>query len=309
MPSILAVILLTIIAGGTGSVKLVRGFKDANVICNVGDNIWLYGLYICPDIDTIIYGLAGILDKERGWGIKDDTFNSLKQLQMLGLDTWFRIGDKDLATHLLRTEMLREGKKLYAITKFISNKFGIEAEIIPASEDEIETSILTEQGLIHLQEFWVKHKGELDVKGIIYKNIGKAEATSRVIDVMSNSDAIIIAPGNPVTSINPVISIEGINRIMQRMRDKVIAISPIIGEEAVSGPAAKYMRALGYQVSPYGIAKFYAKYISKLVIDESDASYIDAIEDEFGIKVYTTDIMMRDEKDEHRLADFIKSVI
>jgi LPPG:FO 2-phospho-L-lactate transferase len=305
----LATLLLTILAGGTGSVKLVRGFDIDTVICNVGDNIWLYGLYICPDIDTIIYGLANILDKERGWGIKDDTFNLLDQLKMLGIATWFKIGDKDLAIHLLRTAMLREGKRLYTITKFFRDKFDINAEIIPSTEDDIETLILTDKGLMHLQEFWVKYGGELDVRKIIYKNIEAAKATNEAIDAIYNSDAIIIAPGNPITSINPILSIDEIGKAIEEMRDRCIAISPIIGEEAISGPASKYMKALGYQVSPYGIAKFYSKFISKLVIDSSDERYINTIEDEFEIKVYTTDIMMKNYRDEHRLAEFIKSVI
>ncbi|GIU71268.1 MAG: 2-phospho-L-lactate transferase [Candidatus Nitrosocaldaceae archaeon] len=303
--------MLTILAGGTGSVKLVRGFKkdEISIVCNVGDNIWLYGLYICPDIDTIVYGLANLLDRERGWGIKDDTFNFITQLKSLGLDPWFKIGDKDLAIHVLRTKMLKEGNRLYYITKFFSNKFGIKADIIPASEDDIETLILTDQGLIHLQEFWVKHKGMLNVKDIIYKGMNNAKATTRVLDLIEDSDAIIIAPANPISSINPIISIREINYELKKHKDKCIAISPIIGEDVFSGPAAKYMQALGYEISPYGIAKFYSPYISKLVIDDSDKRYIDAIENDFGIKVYTTDIMMRDEEDEDRLAEFIKSVI
>lgn len=301
--------MITILAGGTGSIKLVRGLDADNVVCNVGDNIWLYGLYICPDIDTIIYGLANILDRERGWGIKDDTFNTLEQLERLGIDTWFKVGDKDLATHLLRTKMLREGKRLYDITKFIKEKFNITPDIIPSTEDHIETLIQTDQGMMHLQEFWVKHRGELEVKNIIYNYIERAEGCNRAVDAIYNSDAVIIAPANPITSINPIISIREIHTAIKDRRDVCIAVSPIIGENPISGPAGKYMRALNYQVSPYGVAEFYAKFIKGLIIDESDKGYANVIEDRFGIKVYTTDIIMKDEHDEHRLAKFIKSVI
>ena len=154
--------MITILAGGTGSVKLVRGLisqtRDVNVICNVGDNYWLYGLYVCPDIDTIIYGLADILDYEKGWGIRKDTFGFLRQMEIFGEETWFRIGDRDAATHLIRTNMLKNGKNLGEITKWMCERFAVEAKIMPVTDNTIETRITTDKGEMHLQEFWVKYK-------------------------------------------------------------------------------------------------------------------------------------------------------
>ncbi len=300
--------MLTILAGGTGSVKLVRGFNATNIICNVGDNIWLYGLYICPDIDTIMYGLAGILDA-KGWGIKDDTFNFMNQLKSYGIDTWFTLGDKDLATHILRTSMIREGKPLSKVTSILADRLNVSARLIPATDDMLETFIDTDKGMMHLQEFWVKYRGELSVKNVIYRGIDKANALDDALDAISNSDAIVIAPANPITSINPIILLNAMAKTLKDAKDRCIAVSPIIGNEPISGPASKYMRALGYEVSPYGVAMLYSNFISKLIIDKRDEIYAKMIEDKFGIKVYTTDILMKDRKDEARLAEFIKSVI
>ncbi|MEM2855692.1 MAG: 2-phospho-L-lactate transferase [Candidatus Nitrosocaldaceae archaeon] len=297
-----------ILAGGTGSIKLVRGFDNANIISNVGDNIWLYGLYICPDIDTIMYGLADILDKNRGWGIKNDTFNFMKQLRYYGIDTWFSIGDKDLATHILRSEMIREGKRLSEITDILRRRLSIGRRILPATDDRVETYIESNNGIMHLQEFWVKHKGMLDVKNVFYKGIDDAKASDYVLDLIANAERIVIAPANPISSINPIISIKDIRKALIDARDKCIAVSPIIGTSAISGPAAKYMQALGYDVSIYGIADLYSSITSSLVIDKSDEKYSNIISTKFDIDVYITDIVMRNNEDERRLADFIKNI-
>ena len=300
---------VTILAGGTGSVKLVRALyklsKDICIICNVGDNIWLHGLYICPDIDTIVYGIAGMLDVSKGWGVKDDTFNCLEQLKLLGEDHWFMIGDKDLALHILRSRLIREGKDLYEVTKYICHKLGIYAKIIPASNDTLETRILTDQGDMHLQEFWVKYKGLLDVKGITYK--GYARACKEALDAINHSNKVIIAPANPISSIGAILAVHGIKEALNQNRNKCIAVSPIIGDNPVSGPAGKYMRALGYDVNVLSIAKLYSDIISSIVIDAKDVKYKSAIE-ELGIKVHTTDIFMNDEASELRLARFLLDI-
>ena len=164
--------MITILAGGTGSVKIVRGLasqrSDVNVISNVGDNYWLYGLYVCPDIDIMIYGLSDLLDQEKGWGLKKDTFGFLRQMEIFGEETWFRIGDRDTATHLTRTNMLKNGKSLSDITKWMCEKFAIETKIIPVSDHSIETRIETDKGELHLQEYWVKYRGKDTITGIEY---------------------------------------------------------------------------------------------------------------------------------------------
>lgn len=301
-------ILITILAGGTGSVKLVRGLgsvtKDFAVVCNVGDNIWLHGLYICPDIDTIVYGLANMLDIERGWGVRHDSFEFLRHLELLGEESWFRIGDRDLATHLVRTKMLKDGKSLFDITQWICNKFGVNTKVIPVTENHMETRVVTENGDMHLQEFWVKHNACMEVNDIVYSGANRARPALQALDAIKSSSMVIIAPANPVSSIAPMLAIKGIRDTLTKVKNKCVAISPIIGNKPISGPAAKYMQALGIEVSPYGVAKYYSDVISRFIIHSSDQQYADRIED-LGIKVHYTNIIMNDRKDESRLASYL----
>ena len=301
-------ILITILAGGTGSVKLVRGFasvtKDIAVVCNVGDNIWLHGLYICPDIDIIVYGLANMLDIERGWGVRHDSFEFLRHLELLGGESWFRIGDRDLATHLVRTKMLKDGKSLFDVTQWICNRLGVNTKVIPVTDNHMETRVVTEQGDIHLQEFWVKHNAGMEVKDIIYSGANKARPTMQTLYAIRSSSMVIIAPANPVTSIGPMLAIKGVRDTLTRAKNKCIAVSPIIENKPISGPAAKYMQALGIEISPYGVAKFYSDIISRFIIHSSDRQYASKIED-LGIKVHYTNIIMKDKKDESRLASYL----
>jgi len=218
---------VTILAGGTGSVKLVRGIvsqeTNTSVVSNVGDNYWLYGMYLCPDIDTIIYGLADLLDYERGWGIKNDTFNFLRQMEVFGEDTWFRIGDRDAATHLIRTNMLKNGKNLSDITKWMCEKFAVGAKIIPVTDNTVETRIITDKGELHLQEFWVKYRGKDKVEGIQYIGAEKARPNPEAVNTIHDSDLVILAPGNPLTSIGPMLQIKGIRKELSKMKKKVVA--------------------------------------------------------------------------------------
>jgi len=213
---------VTILAGGTGSVKLVRGLAsqgiNLNVVCNVGDNYWLYGMYVCPDIDTIIYGLADLLDFDRGWGIKNDTFNFLRQMEVFGEETWFRIGDRDAATHLIRTNMLKNGKNLSDITEWMCEKFAVTVKIIPVTDNSIETRITTDKGELHLQEFWVKHRGKDKVEGIQYIGADKARPNPQAVNAIHDSDLVILAPGNPLTSIGPMLQIKGIRKELSKMK-------------------------------------------------------------------------------------------
>ncbi|MFQ6025408.1 MAG: 2-phospho-L-lactate transferase, partial [Nitrosopumilaceae archaeon] len=245
--------MITIIAGGTGSVKLVRGLvsqtNNVNIISNVGDNYWLYGLYVCPDIDTILYGLADLLDYERGWGIRKDTFGFLRQMEMFGEETWFRMGDRDAALHLLRTNMLKNGKNLSEITNWLCEKFAIGAKIIPVTDNTVETRINTDKGDIHLQEYWVKYRGKPKIQGLEYVGAEKARANPAAINAIHDAKLIIIAPGNPLTSIGPILSIKGIRKELSKSKRKVVAVSPIIGNSPISGPAGKYMEAAGMEVS------------------------------------------------------------
>lgn len=296
------------LAGGSGSIKLIRGLasqtKDLTVISNVGDNIWLHNLYICPDIDTVVYGLAGLLDKRQGWGVKNDSFGFLRQMEILGQRMWFKIGDGDLATHLLRTNMLKSGKNLTEVTEWISSRYGIEEKIVPATDNSMETKIVTDKGEMHIQEFWVKYSAQPDVLNIIYSGANKSLVNPKAIDALRMSEIIVIAPGNPITSIGPILSIKGIRKELIDQKKKIIAVSPMVGNEAISGPAAKYMLAMNLENSPIGIARYYSDFLDKFVISVSD-HHLSAEINELGIKPYEADIIMKNDDDEVRLASYL----
>jgi len=297
--------LITILAGGSGSVKMVRGFAsqrtDINVVTNVGDNYWLYGMYICPDIDTITYGLADLLDHDKGWGIKKDTFGFLRQMEIFGEETWFRIGDRDTATHLTRTNMLKNGKSLSHITKWMCEKLSIEIKIVPVTDNTIETRIITDRGDLHLQEFWVKHRGLDEVKGIEYQGAEKVRPNPDAMNAIHDSSLIVIAPGNPLTSIGPMLAIKGIRKELAKKKTKVVAVSPIIGSSAISGPTGKYMEAAGIEVSALGVAKMYADVCSNIIIDTKDRMLTKKIES-LNINVHDTKIRMTNKQSEDALA-------
>jgi len=297
--------LITILAGGSVSVKMVRGFAsqrtDINVVTNVGDNYWLYGMYICPDIDTITYGLADLLDHDIGVGIKNDTFGFLRQMEIFGEETWFRIGDRDTATHLTRTNMLKNGKSLSYITKWMCEKLSIEIKIIPVTDNTIETRIITDRGDLHLQEFWVKHRGLDEVKGIEYQGAEKVRPNPDAMNAIHDSNLIVIAPGNPLTSIGPLLAIKGIRKELAKKKNKVVAVSPIIGNSAISGPTGKYMEAAGIEVSALGVAKMYADVCSNIIIDTKDRMLTKKIES-LNINVHDTKIRMTNKQSEDALA-------
>ena len=297
--------LITILAGGSGSVKMVRGFAaqrtDINVVTNVGDNYWLYGMYICPDIDTITYGLADLLDHDKGWGIKKDTFGFLRQMEIFGEETWFRIGDRDTATHLTRTNMLKNGKSLSYITKWMAEKFSIEIKILPVTDNTMETRIITDKGDMHLQEFWVKHRGLDEVKGIEYQGAEKVRPNPDAMNAIHDSNLIVIAPGNPLTSIGPMLAIKGIRKELSKKKNKVVAISPIIGNSAITGPTGKYLEAAGIEVSALGVAKMYADVCSNIIIDTKDHALTKKIES-LNINVHESKIKMTNKQSEDALA-------
>ncbi len=300
--------MITVLAGGTGSVKLVRGLaaqeSKVNVVSNVGDNYWLYGLYICPDIDTIVYGLADLLDQDKGWGVKKDTFNFLRQMEVFGEETWFRIGDRDAATHLIRTNMLKNGKNLSEITKWMCEKFAVSTNIIPVTDNTVETRIITDKSEMHLQEYWVKHRGRKPVEGIQYVGADKARPNPEVVNAIHDASLVVLAPGNPLTSIGPMLQIKGIRKELSKIKRKVVAVSPLIGNESITGPAAKYMRAAGIESNAYGLAKMYSDVCSNIIIDTKDRVLTKKIQS-LDMRVFETRITMKTKPAEEALANFI----
>ena len=291
--------------------KLVRGLSSIEnstaVILNVGDNVWKYGLYICPDIDTIFYGLSGLLDSSRGWGIRGDTFNFLEQTGELGLENWFRIGDRDLATHVVRTELIRQGMTLTQVTEYFRSIYKLKAILIPISNDSIETRIVTSRGEMNIQEFWVRYKATPKVVRIVYKGAKNSRMTNKAIRLIRNSERIIIAPANPISSIGPMLAIPEVKNELAKVKKKVIAISPVQGKQAFSGPATKYMKALKLDTSPMGIAKYYFGIIGSIVISKEDRSYESKLM-KLGLKVYLNDITMDSLHEERKLASFVMGI-
>ena len=301
--------MITVIAGGTGSVKLVRALAklvpDLNVISNVADNFWLMGLYICPDIDTMIYGLSNNLDLKRGWGMKGESFSFLNHLKVLGQEIWFQLGDKDLATHIVRTNMMKKGRPLSSITNWMRRSYSIQPRIIPVTDDHVETLIATDEGEMHIQEFWVKNHGSLHVKGIRYRGLMRAKVNASALRAIRNSQMIIIAPGNPISSIWPIVSHKLVESQLIRYGGKVMAISPIIGSSPISGPAAKYLKAFGIDCSVLGIASLYHKFNPELVVSSHEEPETLNEVKKMGIQVSKTNILMRNSYQEHNLARFV----
>lgn len=273
---------------------------------NVGDNIWLHGLYVCPDIDTVLYGLAGILSS-RGWGIEADSFSFLDQMEKLQQEVWFKLGDRDIATHLLRTAMIRQGRKLSEITDWMRKKYSVSTKIFPATDSELETIIITDKRPMHIQEFWVKYHGDPQITEIRYNGAENATANRELTNSLKNSDLIVIAPGNPISSINPILMVKEIREQLKKSRQKVVAVSPLIGERAISGPAIKFMKAMKLTDSAFGVANFYSDIVGNFVIDSRDSIISSKIES-LDMNVFHTDIVMRDLIDEIRLSFFIKSL-
>ncbi len=306
--------MITILAGGTGSIKLVRGifteYKDITVISNVADNFWFYGLYICPDIATIIYGLGNTLDRKKGWGIKGDSFNFLKYMKKVGEESWFGLGDKDLTTHILRTKMLKEGRKLSEITDIIAKKYNIPIRIIPASDNHYETHMITKSNKeIHLQEYWIKYKGSIPISDIIYHDIEKAQMTQSIDEILHKSKLIIFAPGNPITSIGSIISIKSFNKLLKSLKKKVLIISPFISNKSISGPSEIYMKTKKIEPNIHGLINFYSEFANNMIFSKTDKKEIkEKISINYpDIDFHFTDILMDTISKEKNFAKFIIS--
>jgi LPPG:FO 2-phospho-L-lactate transferase len=298
---------LVVLTGGTGGAKLIQGLAhevdptELTIVCNTADDLILHGLYISPDIDTIMYTLAGLSDDTKGWGIRADTFAALEQLEKYGCEAWFKLGDRDLATHLTRTKWIREGLTLSEITEKLSAALCVKAKILPMSDDRIETRVQTDEDEISFQEYFVKHCWLPEVKRVYYAGIDHSRPAAGVNEAFEKASAVIICPSNPVTSIGPILRVPGIRNALTETSIPVIAVSPIIGQSAISGPAHKLMSAIGAEPSASGVAELYADLVDSFVIDSDDAEAKHRIET-LGIKVFTTSIRMPFLSDKRRLA-------
>ena len=302
---------VTALAGGTGSAKLLRGLSrlpvELTVVANVGDNVWMYGAYVCPDLDIGCYTLAGIADTERGWGVAGDTFAALQRFSELGLETWFRLGDRDLAVCLARTEMMRRGSTLTQATLAIRGSLGVKCSMLPATDHPLETRVVTTTGDLHLQEFWVREHGQPRVKRVRYKGASDSRPTREVEAAIMSADRVVLCPANPVTSIGPMLAIPGFTKLLSKSPARITALSPMAGRGSISGPAGKLMESSGVRPDSVGAAGLYSRFLDALIISKGDWRMRPEIE-KLGVKCESSDIMIEGSDDETRLAKELVSV-
>jgi LPPG:FO 2-phospho-L-lactate transferase len=299
--------LITALAGGVGAARFLSGLvrvipeKELSVIVNTGDDIELYGLHISPDLDIVSYTLAGIVDEEKGWGIRGDTFRCLERLRGYGFEAWFNLGDIDLATHLFRTCLLKRGLKLSEVTAKISEGLGLKATIVPMTDDRCETWVTTEAGSMHFQEYMVRRGGRETVLSVKLRGAETAKAAPGVIDSILGSELIIVCPSNPIVSIGTTLSIKGVREALKQSEAQKIAISPIVAGAPIKGPADKLMKGLGLEVSAYSVACLYKDFLDTFVLDVADEKEKRRVE-ELGIKAVAVNTIMKTLEDRVELA-------
>lgn len=306
--------MLVILTGGTGGAKLIEGLSreidpaQLTIICNTADDFVLHGLNISPDLDTIVYTLAGLSDPEQGWGIQGDSFTVLSQLEKLGGDVWFKLGDKDIATHITRTRWLREGLELSEVTDRLRRYLCVKAKVLPMSNEGIETRLDTAEGEISFQEYFVKRRWQSEVRKVFYAGVQKSAPAPGVLQAIEEAAGIIICPSNPITSIGPILAVPGIRNALKRTTAPIIGVSPMIGKLAISGPAHKLMAAERMEPSTLGTVRTYADFLDQFVIDNADEPLTGKLE-ALGIAVVVTSIRMSSLGDKQRLARQVLALI
>jgi LPPG:FO 2-phospho-L-lactate transferase len=306
--------MLTVLTGGTGGAKLVQGLsheinpQELVIVCNTGDDFVLHGLNISPDLDTIAYTLADVADTEKGWGIKEDTFVTLEWLEKYGGESWFKLGDRDLATHIARTRLLREGLTLTEVTARIAKSLGPRSKLLPMSNDTVETRIQTPEEEISFQEYFVKLHWSVEVTAVTYAGAKKSRPAPGVLEAIRDAIGVIVCPSNPVTSIGPILAVPGIRAALTETHAPVIAVSPIIGGAPVSGPADKLMVAAGMDASAFGVAKAYADFVDLFALAPVDKDWRTRIE-ALGVKTVEKPIRMNSLDDKRRLARELLSLL
>jgi LPPG:FO 2-phospho-L-lactate transferase len=295
------------LAGGVGGAKLAAGLEAAlpagnlSVVVNTADDFDLWGLHVCPDLDTVMYTLAGIANPEAGWGIKAETFDALDMLSRYGEDTWFKLGDRDIATHVLRTARLRAGEPLTSITAGLSNVLGVESTILPMCDESVATVLDTPDGSLEFQEYFVRRRQRDEVLGMRLRGIDDARPTDAVLGALGNADLVVLCPSNPVVSIGPILAVPGMREALVSSSAPRVAVSPIVGGRALKGPADRMLASLGHEVSAAGVARMYEGLVDGMVIDDVDEEQRTGIEG-LGMRVLATDATMRDVPDRARLA-------
>lgn len=299
--------MIVTLAGGVGAARFLEGLiravpqREVTVIGNVGDDIELHGLHISPDLDIVTYTLAGLVDPVKGWGFRDDTFHCQGILRKFGYEAWFNLGDRDLATHIFRTQQLRAGKRLSKVTEDLLHRFDLRIRLLPATDDRLQTYVVTRTGSMHFQEYMVKRQTAPRVRAVHFKGARSAKPAPRVLESIKKANGVIIAPSNPIVSIGAILAVPGIRSALRRTKARIVGVSPIIGGKTVKGPADKLMRAVEFKATAAGVAEVYRDFLDTLIIDQIDRDLAPAIE-ALGIKPIVTNTLMKSMRDKVRLA-------
>lgn len=304
--------MITVLSGGVGAARLLRALSDVidpsqiTAVVNVGDDLVLHGLTICPDLDTITYTLAGLNNDELGWGLRAETWRVMDELDALGGETWFRLGDRDLATHLYRSQRLSEGATKTEVAHELAQRLGVQVRLLPVTNDTVTTEFVTERGRLSFQEYFVRQRHDVVVQAIEFVGAASARATPEVLRALREASRIIIAPSNPLISIDPILQIPGVREILRERRDDVVAVSPLIRGVALKGPAARLLGELGYEISTVGVVDFYEGLVGTWIIDEADAILADHLRLR-GVRVEVTTTIMAEGDNAPRLAKVVLS--
>jgi len=304
--------MIVVLAGGVGAARFLEGLvqvaspEEIVAIINTGDDMVFHGLHVSPDIDIVTYTLAGIVDESQGWGVRDDTTHALSMLAQLGAETWFKLGDRDLAVHIRRTELLRAGWTLSEVTDAFRRALKVGVRLLPMSDDQVATEICTPVGWLHFQQYLVQRRARDEALEVRFVGIDQARPAPGVIEALHQADAVLIAPSNPVVSVGTILAVPGVRDAVTSTPAPVVAVSPIVAGAPIKGPAAPLMRAVGLDVSARGVAVCYRGVIDTLIIDQADAELADEIRT-FGIEVVVTDTIMRGRAEKRRLAEMTLS--
>lgn len=296
--------MICVLAGGVGAARFLEGLvrvlrpEEVTIVSNTADDDRFFGLHVSPDLDIVIYTLAGAVDEKKGWGLRDDTDACLQSLRRFGYDTWFWLGDADLATHVHRTGILRRGGTLSEATRSVAGAFGVRCQVLPMSDGPVRTRVLTAAGEdLPFQEYFVRRGFRDEIRSVRFAGIEAARPAAGVLEALRDARAVLIAPSNPVVSIGPILAVAGVRQALRETKARVVAVSPIVGGRTLKGPADRMMSALGIDPTPVGVAAMYRDFLDVLLVDEQDRRLAAAVE-EMGVRAVVTQTVMRgiDEK-------------
>ncbi|MDP8929680.1 MAG: 2-phospho-L-lactate transferase [Actinomycetota bacterium] len=291
--------MYAVLAGGVGAARFLRGLvravhpRDVSVVVNVGDDLELHGLRVCPDLDTITYTLAGVVHEAQGWGRADETFHIAEELARFGVDSWFQIGDRDFATHLIRSQRLRAGMPLSRVASEISAAFGLEVRLLPATDDLVATRVRTMDGrVLHFQEYWVREQATPPVAEVYLDGADRARPAPGVLEALQDAEAVLVGPSNPVVSIGTILAVPGIRQALLDTPAPVVGVSPVVGGKVVRGMADRLLPTVGAEVSAAGVAQLYREWLDGWVMDVADRSDVERVRS-LGVEATVTDTLMK----------------